>query len=804
MKMELSEGWAFCRNHESEKMKITLPHDAMLYEKRCAENKSGAAGAYFGGGYYEYEKIMIIPEEWKDKEISLFFEGVYPKAEIFVNDQEAGRIIYGYSEYSFRIEKLLYFGSENRILVKVDNKKVPNSRWYSGAGIYRPVHLIVDNPVHLVQDGIQITTISLEPPKIRIRTDHCGGSVSVAVKDNESVLASGQGKDVVLELSGARLWSDENPYLYTACIELYDGNKKTDYAEASFGIRKAEWSAEGLKINGKDVLLRGGCIHHDNGILGACAYPETEERRIRIMKEYGFNAVRCAHNPCSRALLDACDHLGMYVIDETWDMWYRSKTEFDYAERFESNYENDLNAMVRKDRNHPSVLLYSIGNEISEPAEEKGIAIARNIKARMHELDPSRMITAGINLTIIASTAEAASKKKEDSGHQDSGQRPDLASMDSETFNKMTQAVGQGMNMAANSEEADRATSPILDLLDVAGYNYASGRYPLEGEKHPGRIIYGSETFPQDIWKNWKMVKKYPYLTGDFMWAAWDYLGEAGCGAWSWHPEDKGFTKAYPWILAGSGAIDLTGYPTGEALYAKTVWGCSKTPEIAVRPVTHSGEAVLKSVWRGTNAIPCWSWKGCEGRKAVVEVYSDAAEIELRINGKSLERKAVSECRCLFETAYEKGTLEMVAYDETGKETGRNCLHSAEGDIRPQVYFENTSPHKNRIIYALICMADESGRIDAASDHLLDIQVKGGTLLGFGSGNPRTEENYVTGSFTTWYGRALAAIRADGMESDGTLEVTVYDAETGFKDVNSVMVNKSDGSSEEGRDNGSD
>jgi len=571
--------------------------------------------------------------------------------------------------------------------------------------------------------------------------------------------------------------------MYTCRVDLSDADVPVEREDIPFGIRMLSWSTEGFRVNGKDTLLRGGCMHQDNGILGACTFEEAEERRVRILKTYGFNAVRCAHNPCSRALLRACDRLGMYLIDETWDMWYQSKTKYDYASRFLENYEYDLRAMVRKDYNHPSVILYSVGNEISEPAEEKGMAAAGRITALMHELDASRAVTAGINLTIIAgaaAAAKAAQNPKKGSSAGDGGQKqmPDLASMDSEAFNQLTQAVGSGMNQAANSEEADAATSPVLDLLDVAGYNYASGRYPLEKEKHPDRILYGSETFPQDIWKNWQMVKAFPYLAGDFMWTAWDYLGEAGCGAWSWQPEDKGFTKAFPWLLAGAGAIDLTGSPTGEALYARTVWGLSDSPEIAVRPVTHAGEAVLKSVWRGTNAVPSWSWRGCEGKTAVVEVYSDAAAVELRLNGTAVGRKETSECRCIFELPYQPGTLTAAAYSAQGEELSSSSLRSAEGEIRPAVHIGNPAPCRGQLVFAEICMKDESGRVDAASDHAITVAVTGGTLLGFGSGNPRTEERYVSGTFTSWYGRALAAVRVDP-DCAGSLVIHAEDTQTG-------------------------
>lgn len=294
-----------------------------------------------------------------------------------------------------------------------------------------------------------------------------------------------------------------------------------DIQESVFGIRMVEWSPQGLFINGKETLLRGGCLHHDNGIVGACAYEESEERRVRIMKENGFNAIRSAHNPCSRAMLDACDRLGMYVMDETWDMWYQHKSKYDYATDFMDNYKEDIRTMVEKDYNHPSVIMYSIGNEVSEPAKAEGKELAKEMIELCHKLDGSRAVTAGINLMIIANAAKGKEMYHAEGGINteaagdiggdgQSAPMPDMSRMDSTMFNSMTQMVGSNMNHSADGEEADCATSPILDMLDIAGYNYASGRYPMEGKAHPDRLIFGSETFPHEIGKNWKWLNNIP------------------------------------------------------------------------------------------------------------------------------------------------------------------------------------------------------------------------------------------------------------------------------------------------------
>jgi hypothetical protein len=457
---------------------------------------------------------------------------------------------------------------------------------------------------HIDVDGVKISTLSYNPAKIRVDTLHTGGdTVLVEVQDNGRPLAKGQGKSVEFEIPDAKPWSDTTPNLYQCRVTLLENGVSVDEATEIFGIRLVEWSTKGLFINGEETLLRGGCVHHDNGILGACSYAKSEERRVRMLKDAGFNAIRSAHNPASTVTLEACDRLGMYVIDETWDMWYNHKSKNDYAGDFEANYQFDIKSMVDRDFNHPSVIMYSIGNEVSEPAKEKGVALAKEMVNLFHSLDKNRAVTAGFNLMIISSSAKGKGIYKEDGGLNQK-KAPDMSGMSSAMFNMIASKVGTNMNKAANSKEADAATSPCMNALDIAGYNYGSGRYPLEARAHPDRVIYGSETFPQDIVKNWEMVKKHPYLIGDFMWTAWDYLGETGLGTWSYTPDGKSFNKPYPWLLADTGAFDLLGNPTGEVFLAQAAWGMLKKPVIAVQPVNHPEVKPAKAVWRGTNAIP--------------------------------------------------------------------------------------------------------------------------------------------------------------------------------------------------------
>ena len=738
---------------------VTLPHDAQISEKRSKDASNGGHG-YFPGGIYTYEKTFAAPAEWEGKDVLVEFEGVYKNATISLNGKKLCFHPYGYTGFFVELKDLVY-GAENTLTVVVDNSKLPNSRWYSGSGIYRPVWLHVCEKGGLRPECVKISTVSIDPAVVKIESP-------VSVKADVDGI-TGEGTSFELTIPNAKLWSDGTPFLYTAKITAGEG----DTMEIPFGIRQITWSNKGLFINGKETLLRGGCIHHDSGILGTATYAESEERRVRILKENGFNAIRSSHNPASKALLDACDKLGMYVMDETFDMWYNRKNPHDYGCDFHDWWERDTTAMVERDFNHPSVILYSIGNEVAEPFEQKGIDAGRALVELCHKLDPSRPVTCGTNLMIIGRAAKGQGIYQDGEQKTGGGEgKPEKEGQNASLmFNIMASFVGSGMNKGGNSKKVDALTTPFLDSLDIAGYNYGSGRYPLEEKAHPNRVVFGSETFPQDIWKNWQMVKKYPYLVGDFMWTSWDYLGEAGIGAWS-YTGGMPFNRPYPWVLAGAGVIDILGVPDGSCKYASTVWGLEQNPVIAVRPVNHPGVRPSKSVWRGTNAILSWSWAGCEGNKAEVEVYSDQAQVELLLNGKSAGRKKVKECKAIFTVKYEPGTVTAVAYDASGHETGRSELVSASGPFGVAVRPEKTAVKPGEIVYVPVNIEGANGLVESNADRKLTVTVEGGELLAFGSANPCTEEQYHTGSFTTYYGRALAIVRTG---ESGTVKVTATD-----------------------------
>ncbi|MBQ7700329.1 MAG: DUF4982 domain-containing protein [Clostridia bacterium] len=748
---DFNTGWRYSDNNGKTWEDVTLPHDAMLYSKRSAESAGGRDVGFFEGGVYVYEKCFDVPVSFKEKSVYVEFGGIYRNAAVYCNGKKLAFQPYGYTSFAVSLDGALKYGETNVLRVEADNSKLPDSRWYAGGGIYQSVSLYTGGRDHINIYGVKINTVSYDPPKIEINTDFTGsGAVFVEILDENTVIASAAGQKVSFILPDAVLWSEDTPKLYTCRVTLDNGGAVCDTAEEHFGIRKIEWSGKGLFINGRRTLLRGACIHSDNGVIGARSIYEAEERRIRKLKEFGFNAVRSAHNPASRELTEACDRLGVYVIDEAFDTWYEHKLLYDYASCFDGWYEKDLTAMALKDYDHPCVIMYSIGNEVCEPRDKKGLDTAKKMIDILHGTDPYRPVTAGINLSLFYMTSKGigvfkvkrSSKKAKASG--------------SLFFNMVMQALGSGMNDFPRLNTVDKVTSPLLDMLDIAGYNYASGRYPLDGKKHPERIILGTETLPQMISKNWDMVEKYPYLTGDFMWTGWDYLGECAVGAWT-YDGTKTSNVSYPWLLSCAGAFDITGYPGAEAYYAKTVFTKSITPYIGVRPCNNKNK-VIKAIWRGTDATDSWSWRGCCGNKVTVEVYSCAYSAKLYVNGKAVGQKKIKNKKAVFKTVYRPGTVTAAVFDKDGKELGRHSLKSAGDDT--EIYItEEDNAYVGKPLYLNVCIADGYGTVESNADRMLYIEAENAKILGFGSADPAPYDPFVYKKAKTHLGRALAVIR---------------------------------------------
>ncbi len=766
---EFSRGWAFWSDKNPEAVKVSLPHDAMQTEVRSADAPSGFSGAYFQSGVYHYEKRLNVPSAWLDKHVTVDFEGVYRNAAVSVNGQEVAEHAYGFTPFEVCLDGFLLKG-ENIIRVDVDNSESPNLRWYSGAGIYRPVHLTVQDKTHI--ESVQISTVSVSPARILVKTVHNGKDVRVKIYDGKQLVAQAEGDgELRIDIPDAELWSAESPHLYTARIELKEGRKIKDVKCSEFGIRTLEWDSDGFRVNGETVLLAGCGFHHDNGILGAAEYDDAAVRRVTKLKETGFNAIRSAHNPMSEAMLRACDKLGMYVMDELYDGWFSDKLPRDYHSDFPENYLDDLESMVRKDINHPSVVMYSIGNEISEPALPGGMQVAGQMIDRLHELDSSRPVTCGVNLSILSDAYKntGGSERSESTVAllMEQLMKPMGPGVSSLQFNEANAQNNSAGNDALKTELTDSRVSPFLDMLDIAGYNYGESRYALDREIHPDRIIVGSETMITNLHRNWALVKSLPNVIGDFCWTGWDYLGETGAGAWRYGVSAR-FAQPYPWLLGNFGAIDILGNPEGEAFLIKTIYTDEHLdPYICVRPVRE--DIPFRSSWRITNSIPSWSWKGCDGVNAIVEVITDAPEAELLVNGRSLGIRKTEGNIAVYELPYESGTLEAFGIYDTERRSSR--ITSASGELELHLRPEKNHYEVGDLIYVNVDIADSDGITESMADEILECRVEGAELLGFGSAYPTPDGYYFRdGRYPSYYGKAQAIVRA---VKKGTIVVTV-------------------------------
>lgn len=800
-KIDFNQAWTFCRvGEEAVKREVMIPHDAMISEKRTEDSAGGINTGWFEGYDYIYEKEFEIPDEYEKQEISFEFEGVYHNAEVYLNGEKAAYRPYGYTNFYIDADPYLKYGEKNQIRVIAHNADQPNSRWYSGAGIYRPVWMYVRPKQHILRNKIRVRTLSVDPAVIEAEVNtNAPGKVKlevVADAGSDVIIAAEIHTDGKLtkqfEIPDAKLWSVNTPNLYQLCVtfvaEQENGQNKcmeTDQEEVIFGIRTLKWDKEtGITINGERVILRGACIHHDNGVLGACCYPDAEARKIRILKENGYNAIRSAHNPCSKALLEACDRQGMLVMDEFVDVWYIHKTEYDYVNYFKEWWKQDLKDMVEKDFNHPSVILYSIGNEVSETAQKKGIHLTKMMTEYLHRLDDSRPVSCGINIffNFLSSIgfgvySDKKAKKEAEQAEKTKGKKKKKA-VGSQFFNDLAGLMGSGfMKTGATFYGCDVKTRGTFANMDIAGYNYGIKRYQHDLKKYPERLILGSETFCDDAYTFWEMAKKSPRIVGDFVWAGMDYLGEVGVGSWEYRDYAPEFNHGPGWITAGSGRIDLTGKPLAEAGYTKTAFELTNRPVIAVRPVNHTGEKHSPSAWKMTNAIESWSWEGCEGKVAEVEVYARAARVDLFLNGKKVGSNTLkNSCDTRFKVEYQPGMLETVVYNQKGKEISRNTLYTAGKETELRAIAEEQSVQKDHLAFIRLQYTDKNGTVKPLKRGILKVSVKGGKLLGLGNACPYNEIGYCTNETDTYWGEALAVVQADG-SGDVVLEVQEIDGE---------------------------
>lgn len=807
-KVKMNDTWKFWLDKDSfalvwnipqEAREITLPHDAMIEKPANPESPNGGNTGYRDGDVYTYVKLLYAPEEYREKTVKIKFEGIYMNALVYVNGQLAGKNPFGYTTFYVELNDFLKYGEENEIRVQVRAGAMTNSRWYSGAGIYRDVYLLEGNLTYIEAEGVQVKTETIDdgyavlsvgtelknrkyhPEEVVLETAVLDEDGKEAASDRITVAMFEQEERRMTQrmtVETPKLWSAETPVLYTCRSRLY--RKATgellDEASDTFGIRSVRVDTKrGFRVNGETVNLRGACIHHDSGLLGAATYEDAQFRQICMLKDAGFNAVRMSHHPMAPAMLRACDRIGMYVMDETFDMWNRCKSNYDYGLYFNEWWEKDVTAMVRKDYNHPSVILYSVGNEIPEIGTDHGAKTCHDLSSRIKQLDDTRFTLASINGVfaagdqvdrIVADVVSDLSSK----GQIDGNVNDFMTLMDGH--------LDEIVVHEAISERLEKACAAV----DIAGYNYMTARYVSDGETYPNRVIVGSETYPPEIARNWELVEKLPHVIGDFTWTGWDYIGEAGVGIPAYQWGEGGFGAQFPAQLAYSGDIDITGFRRPASYFREVVFGIRKEPYIAVQDPHKYGQTLIKTPWVISDTVSTWSWSGCEGKPAVVEVYAPGTEVELFVNGKSAGKKASGKeagFRALFETVYEPGTVTAVAYED-GVEISRTELCTA-GEETELVLKPETSyiPDKERELYYIpLEICDKNGTVATDRDTKLTLSAEGGAdAVGFGSGNPKPLYNYNEGVTETFNGRAMIILKKNG--NGETAKVRV-DSENGM------------------------
>lgn len=753
--------WEF--SFKDEVRAVDLPHDYSISQQQVHDTRFASSNAYFPGGTAVYRKKFHAPEEWRNQTVMLEFEGVYMNAVVRLNHNIIGVQPYGYSSFHCDLTPYLKPGKENLLSVHVNNDAMPNTRWYSGSGIYRHVWMLTAGMVHIAPYGIYVHTPTLDKAIVETTlANRFEQSMDITVRtlvrdregqlvaDNEIIVKLQPGENKAaqcLSVPNALPWSVDYPHLYTLHTELLCDGVTIDTTETVFGFRTITADAvNGFMLNGAPLKMKGGCVHHDCGLLGAAAFDRAEERKVELLKQSGFNAVRCAHNPPSPMFLDACDRLGMLVIDEAFDCWAEGKMDYDYHLYFNDWWQRDMTAMVMRDRNHPSVVLWSTGNEIKErDGRSDGYSIAQKLADFIRSLDNTRPVT-----------------------------------------NALCEVWGPDMKPDDEPDSTDffaLLTEKFAAPLDVVGYNYLRQRYEKDGQLYPGRIIVGTETFPKEAFEYWELVEKLPYVIGDFVWTSLDYLGEAGIGrvryAGEESPHKKGnfpFNDPYPYDQAYCGDIDICGFKRPQSYYRDFVWGIGNEPYIAVYKPMRNGMEPEISAWGWPDVVNSWTWPGYESKPVSIDVYAGGDEVALFLNGVSLGRKpSGKETHYVtrFETEYCPGELVAIAYVK-GVEQSRSVLRTAGEPAQIRLTADRTALKESSgdLSYVTVTLLDAEGNVAHQANHELYFTVSGkGTLQAVGNGNPRSGEGYTGPMRRAHEGRAMAVVKACGEKGTISLHV---------------------------------
>ncbi len=726
---------------------LNLPHDWSIEDLPVTNSAfspdaiSQVSGGFTTGGTGWYRKAFVVPADQKGRRIHIQFDGVYMNADIWINGHHLGTHPYGYTSFWFDLTNYLKFGQKNVLAVQVQNEGV-NSRWYSGSGIYRHVWLKVLDPVHVAQWGTYLTAsdVSAASAKVDTKTmvsNESGNSSQVTlvtrilntkgiekakIESKRNIETSSSYEfDQELIVESPELWSPESPILYTAVTQAYRENKLSDRMETKFGVRTMSFDAtNGFRLNGGSLKLRGGCVHHDNGPLGSRAFDRAEERRVELLKASGFNALRCAHNPPSPAFLDACDRLGMLVIDEAFDMWRDGKNPQDYHLYFDQWWQRDIESMVLRDRNHPSIILWSIGNEIPGMEKPEVARVAKMLADNVRKTEPSRPVTAAVN-------------------------------------------------------DASENKDPFFAALDLTGYNYGRKGYEPDHQRKLERVIVATESFPLEAFEYWMGVQDHPWVIGDFVWTAFDYIGEASIG-WLGYMQDKNF---YPWNLAYCGDIDICGWKRPQSFYRDALWRRNQNVSIFVKPPHPSFEINPKkeawSIWNWHDVVADWNWEGTEGRPLEVNVYSSCEQVELSLNDKSFGKRETNrstQFTAKWEVPFQAGLLKAIGYDGS-KQVASSELRTAADAVQIKLSADTAQIKADGqdLSFITVELLDKNGVRNPKAQNLVKFELKGpGTIVGVGNANPVSIESNQQPQRKAWQGRCLVIVKSDRTPGDVVLK----------------------------------
>jgi beta-galactosidase len=720
---------------------VDLPHDWSIEGKIAKDNRMGGPGGFFPSGLGWYRRSFTAPQTWSGKQITIEFEGVYMNADVWINGQHMGSHPYGYTTFSYNLIPYLKIGEKNMLAVRVDNSKQVNSRWYSGSGIYRHVWLTVTEPIHFATWGTYITTPEVSDDKAKVKVKNIVRNDSAKPESltivTEIVDPDGKTvgtKQLQIKLSAnadnsftqtfplqdrPQLWSPETPKLYRAITRLTTGGKTVDEVQTPFGVRSIKVSAEdGFQLNGRTIKLCGGCLHHDNGCLGAVAYDRAEERRVELLKAAGFNALRTAHNPPSAAFLDACDRLGMLVIDESFDCWEKGKNWADYGQYFKEWWQRDIDAMVLRDRNHPSIVMWSIGNEVPERDIPDGVRIGKILADHVRSIDATRPITAA--------------------------------------------------NCWATQPRVWSDIDGLFAVLDIGGYNYTLDNDQSDHKRVPTRVMVATESFPNAAFDYWRRVTDNSFIIGDFVWTALDYLGESGIGRQYAAGEriiDHGRNDHYPYHGAYCGDLDLTCLRKPISYYRNILWNRGEKLYMTVYEPSADGKPMKAAAWGLLPSSPSWTWPGFEGKDLKVEAYSSYDKVRLYLNEKligELPTTRAEQFRATFTVPYQPGTLKAVGV-QGDKEMGENILRTAGEPAQVRLTPDRTTIRADGqdLSFVAVEVLDKEGRLQPNADAQIKFAVSGpGVIAGLDNGDMNNEDSYQGNQRKAYHGRALVVVRS--------------------------------------------